>query len=59
MEVHSSRLKQAGDRISELKDKVEIKGQTEEQLVKQVTGYNSRSVKGICKDSPTPSKDQT
>jgi hypothetical protein len=46
MEGHSSRLEQAEDRISELEDKMEIKG-------------NSRPVKAICKNSPTPSKDQT
>jgi chromosome segregation ATPase len=36
MEGHSSRLEQAEDRISELKDKMEIKGKTEELLVKQL-----------------------
>jgi hypothetical protein len=41
-------------RISELKDKLEIKGKTEELLVKQL-----KPVKGICKNSPTLSKDQT
>jgi hypothetical protein len=41
------------DRTSELKDKIEIKEKTEEILV------NSRAVKGICKNSVTPSKDQT
>jgi hypothetical protein len=40
--------------ISELKDKIEIKGKTEELLVKQ-----TRAVKGICKNSATPSKDKT
>jgi hypothetical protein len=35
MDGHSSRLEQAEDRISELKDKMEIKGKTEELLVKQ------------------------
>jgi TolA-binding protein len=30
MEGHSSRLKQAEDRISELEDEIEIKGKTEE-----------------------------
>jgi hypothetical protein len=34
MEGHSSRLKQAEDRISQLEDKMEIKGKTEELLVK-------------------------
>jgi uncharacterized linocin/CFP29 family protein len=47
MECHSSRLKQAEDRISELEDEMVIKGN------------NSRPVEGICKNSPTPSKDQT
>jgi hypothetical protein len=36
MEGHSSRLEQEEDRISELEDKVEIKGKTEELLVKQL-----------------------
>jgi chromosome segregation ATPase len=36
LESHSSRLKQAEDRISELKDKMVIKGETEELLVKQL-----------------------
>jgi chromosome segregation ATPase len=36
MEGNSSRLEQAEDRISELKDKMEIKGKTEELLVKQL-----------------------
>jgi hypothetical protein len=35
MEVHSSRLEQAEDRISGL-DEIEIKGKTEELLVKQL-----------------------
>jgi chromosome segregation ATPase len=35
MEGHFSKLEQAEDRISELKDKIEIKGKTEELLVKQ------------------------
>jgi hypothetical protein len=34
VEVHSSRLEQAEHRISEPKDKTEIKGKTEELLVK-------------------------
>jgi predicted nucleic acid-binding Zn-ribbon protein len=33
---HSSRLEQAEDRISELEDEVEIKGKTEELLLKQL-----------------------
>jgi hypothetical protein len=36
MEGHSSRLKQAEDRISELEDEMEIKGKTEELLVRQL-----------------------
>jgi chromosome segregation ATPase len=36
MEGHSSRLKQVEDRFSELEDKMEIKGKTEELLVKQL-----------------------
>jgi chromosome segregation ATPase len=36
IEGHSSRLEQAEGRISELKDKMEIKGKTEELLVKQL-----------------------
>jgi TolA-binding protein len=35
-EGHSSRLEQVEDRISELKDKVDIKEKTEEMLVKQL-----------------------
>jgi hypothetical protein len=42
------------DRIAELNDKIEIKEKAEEPLVKQ-----HRAVKGICKNSLTPSKDQT
>jgi hypothetical protein len=49
---HSSRLEQMEDRISELEDKMEIKGKTEES-------NNSRPAKGICKNSQTLSKDQT
>jgi hypothetical protein len=36
VEGHSSRLEQTEDRISELEDKMEIKGKTEELLVKQL-----------------------
>jgi chromosome segregation ATPase len=36
MEGHSSRLEQAEDRISELEDEMDIKGRTEELLVKQL-----------------------
>jgi chromosome segregation ATPase len=35
-EGHSSRLEQTEDRISELEDEMEIKGKTEELLVKQL-----------------------
>jgi hypothetical protein len=41
MEGHSSRLEQVEDRISELKDKIEIQGKTEKQLVKQLKTYES------------------
>jgi chromosome segregation ATPase len=36
MEGHSSRLEQAENRISELEDEMEIKGKTEELLIKQL-----------------------
>jgi esterase/lipase len=36
IEGHSSRLEQTEDRISELEDKMEIKGKTEKLLVKQL-----------------------
>jgi hypothetical protein len=36
MEGQSSRLEQAEDRISELKDEMSIKGKTEELLVRQL-----------------------
>jgi septal ring factor EnvC (AmiA/AmiB activator) len=39
VEGHSNRLEQAADRISELEDEMEIKGKTEEQLVKQLKTY--------------------
>jgi tRNA nucleotidyltransferase/poly(A) polymerase len=52
-EVHSRRLEQEENRISELEDKIEIEGKTEELL------NNSRPVKRIYKNSLTPSKDQT
>jgi polyhydroxyalkanoate synthesis regulator phasin len=54
MEGHSSRLEQVRDRISELEDEMVIKGK-----LKNYLSDNSRSVKGICKNSLTPSKDQT
>jgi hypothetical protein len=48
VEGHSSRL--VKDRISDLKDKIEIKEKTGEIL------DSSRAMKGICKNSVTPSK---
>jgi chromosome segregation ATPase len=36
MEGHSSRLEEAEDRITELEDEIEIKGKTEELLLKQL-----------------------
>jgi tRNA A58 N-methylase Trm61 len=36
MEGHSSRIEQVEDRISELEDEMEIKGKTEELLVRQL-----------------------
>jgi short-subunit dehydrogenase involved in D-alanine esterification of teichoic acids len=53
VEGHSSRLEQIEERISELEDKIKIKGKTEEIL-----SNRSRAVKGISKNSVTPSKDQ-
>jgi hypothetical protein len=53
MEGQSNRLEQGEDRISELEDNMEIKGKTQELL------DNTSPVKGICKNSPTPSKDET
>jgi hypothetical protein len=53
MEGQSSRLKQAEDRISELVDKMVIKGKTKELLVKQL-----RPVRRKCKNLLPPSKDQ-
>jgi DNA polymerase II small subunit/DNA polymerase delta subunit B len=50
MEGCSSRLEQVEDRISEVEDKMEIKGK------KIRATDNSTSVKEICKNSPTPSK---
>jgi phosphoglycerate-specific signal transduction histidine kinase len=53
-EGHSSRLEQVEDRISELEDKIEIKGKTEELLVKQL-----KTCERKWKNSLTPSKNQT
>jgi hypothetical protein len=36
MEGHSTRLEQVEDRLSELEDEMEIKGKTEDLLVKQL-----------------------
>jgi hypothetical protein len=54
MEGHTSRIEQTEDRISELEDEMVIKRKTEELLLN-----NSRPVKRKCKNSLTPSKDQT
>jgi hypothetical protein len=54
MEGQSSRIEQTGDRISEFKDEMVIKGKTEELLVKQL-----KTCERKCKNSLTPSKDQT
>jgi hypothetical protein len=54
MEGHSNRLEQVEDRLSELEDKMEIKGKTENYY-----SNNSRCGKRICKNSPILSKDQT
>jgi hypothetical protein len=53
MEGHSSRIEQIEDRISELEDEMAIKGKIEEML------NNSRPVKRKCKNSLTPSREQT
>jgi hypothetical protein len=50
-----SRLEQVEDRISEPEDNIEIK----EKKKKNSYSNNSRAVKGICKNSVIPSKDQT
>jgi TolA-binding protein len=50
MEGHCSKLEQVEDRLSELEDKVEIKGKTEELLVKQLKNCERNS-----KNSLTPS----
>jgi hypothetical protein len=54
MEGNSSRQEHAEGRISELEDEMEVKGKTEELLLKQL-----KPVKGKCKNLPTPSKDHT
>jgi hypothetical protein len=40
--------------MAELEDKMDIKGKTKELLVKQLKTYEI-----ICKNTPTPSKEQT
>jgi hypothetical protein len=54
MERYSSRLEQAEDKISEFEDEMEIEGKAENYY-----SNNSKPVKGISKNSLTPSKDQT
>jgi hypothetical protein len=54
MEGHFNRLEQAEDRISELEDGMETK-----EKLKSYYLNNSKPVKEICKNSLTPSKDQT
>jgi hypothetical protein len=53
VEGHFSILEQVKDRISELKDKIEIK-----EKHKKSYSNNSRAMNGICKNSVTPSVDQ-
>jgi chromosome segregation ATPase len=52
MEVHSRRLEQAEDRISELEDKMEIQGKAEELLVKKLKSCekNMKELMGSIKD---------
>jgi polyhydroxyalkanoate synthesis regulator phasin len=54
MEGTTGRLEQAEDRISELEDTMEIKGKTDELLVKQI-----KTCERSMQNSLTPSKDQT
>jgi hypothetical protein len=54
VEYHCSRLEQVEDRISELKIKYKLK-----KKQKKILSNNSRALKGICKNSVTPQKDQT
>jgi predicted RNase H-like nuclease (RuvC/YqgF family) len=53
VEGHHSRLEQAEDRISGLEDKWKLKEKLKSYL------SNLSPVKGIWKNSPTPSKDKT
>jgi hypothetical protein len=53
MEVYSSRIEQAEDRISELEDEIEIKGETEEKLLKQFKNYE-RNMQELTDSIKTP-----
>jgi hypothetical protein len=53
VESHSSKLDEVEDRLSGLKDKIDIKEQ------KNSYSNNLRAVKGLCKNSATPLKYQT
>jgi hypothetical protein len=53
-EGQSSRIEQTEHRISELEDEMVIEGKTKELLLKQLKTCEKK-----CKNSPTPSKDQT
>jgi hypothetical protein len=54
MEGHSSSIEEAEDRISEPEDEMELK-----EKLKNYYADNSKPVKGICKNSPMPLKNQT
>jgi archaeosine-15-forming tRNA-guanine transglycosylase len=53
MEGHFSRLEQAEDRISEVEDKMEIKGNTETLLVKQLKTCE-RNMQELTKSNKRP-----
>jgi chromosome segregation ATPase len=53
VEGHFSRLEQIEDRISELIDKIEIKGNTEEMLVRQLKSYE-RNMKELTNSIKRP-----
>jgi chromosome segregation ATPase len=53
MEGHSNRLQQAEDRISELEDKMEIKGKIEELLVKKLKTWE-RNMKELTNSIKRP-----
>jgi hypothetical protein len=53
VKVHSRRLEQAEDRISELEDKMTIKGKTEELLVKQLK-ICERNMQELIDSNKTP-----